>query len=607
MNMEMIHGLLKTYVTTLTRVVGPTTLVGKRGTLPVSSPNDADCIWLAMNGNDANPGTEASPKREYEGGTGAVASLTTHKCVHVFRNGYVGPLVFTVSSIVALGTSYHVQVEEGEIATLEHTGGATRTDCSGSNRFNGIALTALVPSGPLLKTVGNSWLSLENCDLITGNSIGIDWDNVSMQAAVRLEHTFFKSKQINVPTNSNTHINNSVLIHFSETPFVAERCLVLKAPFAAAQTITITRSIFYGFSDFPVLIDDNTQVTAGNAHTLEYRSCVVWKSDYLVAVKEAAAGTAYYKMNYNNSLLIPGVADVKISELAGDAIIITTNDTRLDETLPRMYVDESAGIAGDVNGFRLQIEGKQTPDGGGRYFLSSPLAGAGVSGEDVAPFDETTTGPTLAWEDATEIVWPPRKLQISANPINPVEVTDVRGSYHNMFDGIRREFSFQFEAYANNENARKLVKVMADKGSVKLYLKGQAGHLFTDASAGHFDSTDNSFAPSSGLGYMIPANWQGFWVEFDGEDYYIERNDATKFYLVDKLGVGFPSTGVYDFAVRYILVQARRAPITMNQDNFTEFALGGTWREKADTQSAAFEYDGFAVTFLETEDPVENA
>ena len=598
---ELVHGLMMNYMTTVTRVVGVTTEIGKRGGLPEPAPNDVDCIWLALNGNDANPGTQALPKLTF---SAAIAAVITHKVVHIFRNGYVGELIFNISTIDTLLSGKHIQVEEGETATLLYaTGAQTRT--MGNNIINGLTIKcSLLIANDQLYIFGTSWLSLENCNLIS-NGTPIRWNTTQAGATLRLKYTFAQFHNIQIAIHLNCQILNSIVVRGESTVGGADGIVLqYNASTPVAQTITIMRSIFYGF-DVAIRFFDNTRLTSGDAHTAHLRSSVFFQCNYALLFGEASAGTAYHKLDYNYSYLSVLISDYQIGTSGGSASIEIGQDDTLAVTLPRLYVDEAAGIDGDPAGFRLQMQGKTAP-GGGRYLISSPFVGDGAGGEDVAPWDETTTGPTLAWADLTTIVWSPANLQISATPINPVETTDIRGSYHNTFDGIRRQFAFQFESYCNNENARKLIKVMNDRGSVKLYPVGRINSLFTDAISGYFDATDDSFAPASGLGYMIPYNWSGFWIELNGSDYYIESNDSTKLYLIDKLGAGWPTAGTYNFAVRYILVQPRRDPIVMNQANFTAFTQGGAWREKADTQGAAFEYADFAITFLETEDLVEN-
>lgn len=603
MSMEFIHGLLKTYVTTLTRVVGPTTLTGKRGTLPETSPTDGNAIWLAMNGLDSNPGTEVAPKLTY---AAAVAAIVGHRVVHIFRNGYVGDLIFPVVTIVTLPSGVHVQVEDGEIATLEYDING-RTDCAtGGSKINGIAFTVTDgTAGGFVKLIGTGAVHLQNCSMIV-DGIAFSWDFAvpNKTSGINFNYTFVRSSFNFLPTANNTLIFNSIFMEFNKNVARYTCILFANTAHAPARQILVRQSIFYG-QNIAIVFGDNTQLTSGNAHLYELRSTVFLDCNYAFMLS-TASGTAYHKIRYRFSYLATSISNYAISDQGGDISIEFVETNLLDPTLPRLYTNEAAGIAGDVNGFRLQIEGKSTPAGDSKYLLSSPFLGAGFGGEDIAPFDETTTGPTLTFADSTTIVWDPRSLAISTIPINPVETTDVRGSYHNTFDGLRREFSFQFESYCNNENARKLIKVMADKGSVKFYPLGVTGSLFTDASQGYFDAADNSFAPASALGYLIPGNWRGFWVEFDGKEFYIDRNDETKFYLVDKRNDGWPNAGTFLFHVRYILVQPRRDAIVMSQDNFTAFTQGGAWREKADTESAAFEYQGFAITLLETENLVEN-
>jgi hypothetical protein len=606
--MEFAHDLLKTYVETLTRVVGPTTLTFKRGTLPQPLPTDANTIFVAMNGSDANPGTLALPKQNIGGASGAINALGGAKLtVHIFRNGYVGDLIFPLSTVETLGAGENIQVIEGEIATIESDGTGS-IDCVTTNHINGIAFTATAPA-TMLQIIGNGPLFIENCSIIV-EGIAATWDlnPANRNAGIRILYSFFRHRFIFMPTDNNTDIVNSILMQYDKNNERTSGITFSNTAINPAQNINITRSIFYGWN-VALTLTDITQLTPANAHTLTLRSNVFLDCNYAFSVSEAfsSSTTAYHKILYQFSYLSVLLSNFQLVLRSGDAVVDILQNDLLDPTLPRMYTNEAAGIAGDADGFRLQIEGKDTPDGGSEYLLSSILLGAGFSGEDIAPFDESVTGPTLTFRDSTAIVWDPRSLQIPVIPINPVETTDVRGSYHNTYDGIRREWTFRFQSYCNNENARKLVKIMHDKGSIKFYPVGMTGvGMFTDAHEGFFDTADNSFAPASALGYMIPVNWQGWWITINGDDFYIDSNDATKFYLVDKLNAGWPSGGVHDFKIRFILVQPRRAPIVFSQDNFTAFTRGGAWREKADTEGAAFEYQDFEITLLETEDLVEN-
>src|SRR3990172_3004581 len=114
--MVIQSGYTETYTTTLTRAVGATTRTGVRGTFPQPAPSDANSIWLAPNGNDANAGTQAAPKLTI---TAAIAALTVGKpTVHIFRNGFVGDLLFDETDLT-LPDSRSIQAEDSEIAYIK--------------------------------------------------------------------------------------------------------------------------------------------------------------------------------------------------------------------------------------------------------------------------------------------------------------------------------------------------------------------------------------------------------------------------------------------------------------------------------------------------------
>src|SRR6185369_13132136 len=58
--MRCDYNHVKTYSITENNAVGPTTSLTLR-TLDNPTPDDTNAIWLAMNGNDSNPGTQAQP------------------------------------------------------------------------------------------------------------------------------------------------------------------------------------------------------------------------------------------------------------------------------------------------------------------------------------------------------------------------------------------------------------------------------------------------------------------------------------------------------------------------------------------------------------------
>ena len=130
--MTFEHNFTETFTTTVTRAVGPTTLTGARGTLPEPTPTDANAIFLAPNGDDGDAGTEAAPKLTV---AGAVAALTPGKpTVHIFRNGFVGDLEFTLTASLSVPTSRNIQVEEGERAKI--TAGIRIITVGGGSKYN---------------------------------------------------------------------------------------------------------------------------------------------------------------------------------------------------------------------------------------------------------------------------------------------------------------------------------------------------------------------------------------------------------------------------------------------------------------------------------------
>ena len=101
--------------------MGPTTSTTLR-TLKNTSPDDTNTIWLAKNGNDANPGTQASPVLTFQQAVSLLGGAKT--TIQMFRNGYTGNLIWEEdftglpNSRIVLPDGTILQAELGETPKL---------------------------------------------------------------------------------------------------------------------------------------------------------------------------------------------------------------------------------------------------------------------------------------------------------------------------------------------------------------------------------------------------------------------------------------------------------------------------------------------------------
>jgi hypothetical protein len=268
-----------------------------------------------------------------------------------------------------------------------------------------------------------------------------------------------------------------------------------------------------------------------------------------------------------------------------------------------MFENYNGGIAGDATGFKYQITGKAV--GNFNYALTSPIYGASPG---LFMWKELVTGG--AWSNSSERIlkYPPKGISIEARAINHSVIMDIRGNAHRRYDNVRRSFTLDYSGvYANAETIRELAALLRESGSIRMFPVGTNGNLYKNAITGQFSSTTGILTPISTTGVpMIAHNWAGWWVEIAGEEFYIEGNDENSLTLVDKIGLGFPSTGIVAFAVRSILVIYNAESTVFNQPNGTMFTRGGQWAEKFPGETEAFEWESASIVFDEIEDLEES-
>lgn len=633
------QGYTKVYETTVTRAVGPTTETGQRGTLPVASPSDANSIWLAPNGSDANPGTQASPKLTLEGAVTALGAITN---IQIFRNGTVGPIQIDsgtpgVGDYVILDSGETLQVEEGEIAEIVFETYGFRLN--GDNTLNGAIIT-LAP-GAVFSTVdgslnlNGSGIAIDNCYFRPYDSDLALFEYIYQTAA----GVTFSHSVIQAPRGSNTGLGVSsigfvTLLANSSNSMTNTIIYMDGAPNYAAAFNFVPLVFLSGSTSTPtfdrMLVDGGAvQFASSSGSTVEINSSVLQNASYgLFRATTPNSSTNTFTYNLTNC---KRSEDDYYDNNPGGAGTLTVNLTEtspLNTSVPNLFVDEEDGFADENWGaFRLQAEGKDVPNGSGQYFLDSPLIDAGVSGVDAAPWDEDTVLVSEGFTDELNLDADPSTHTVLSQFVNPVEIDNIRGGIATDFDAERLVWAFQWPGpprWAGNRTWKQIRALRRDKGVKAVYLRGEDGNLLSDFNdgsdfTGTFDSSDNSIVLDTGVvtnEQLIDGNWRSFWMEIvDGSnvfDYLITEStdDGTyyRFYLEDKLGNGFPSDGTYSVAVRYFLAMVQLGDHPLVQPGTRRgFTQGSKWAEDDPTESPAERAEanppgGYSLTLVTTED-----
>jgi len=625
---QIEHGFERTYTTTIIRAVGPTTLTGARGTLPQPSPSDANAIWLAPNGSDANPGTEASPKLTL---SAAIGALTGPKpTVHIFRNSFVGSISFTETSAQTLPASRNIQVEEGETATINLNVAGIFIDgliLSGTNLLNGLTIigTNTTAGGIFPIRSGGGSNTISNCQIEDNQNLS---GNASAQGIIStgagdvIEYSLLSNLEANSPaanTNNNATVTNCFFFPTLSSVEQGNNSLFgllvnnVATP-SAAQTITIERTYFVGDYASAIRFLAVAVTSASNALTLDIDACVFLDNQFAITGLANPGSDWFSNININTSSnktadpFFTGITAVATDTPDITDYTITITDEITD--FPLMLIDEKTGIDNsDGDLLRLQFKGKVASNGA-EYFIDSPLIERYLipaPDEDINPWDESTVLTSIAFNNTTNLDNSAFAISFDPEFKNPIEKDDVNGNLHNDYDSIRNRIQLDFgdEYGTTNEEIWNLMYMASDKGSKRFYPLDIGVTIFDDETSGVFSDADNSFALTLSVN-MITNHWRGWWIIIlDGsvyKHYYIQSNDTTKLYLTNKIEAAFPANGTYDFSIEYILVKSPLETIIASQKRFTIFSKGGRWRERTPDNQENYQYTTDKVVFVEVED-----
>ena len=548
-----------TYETTITRAVGPTTLSGKRGTLPEPSPSDANVIHLATNGDDFTAdGTAALPFDTYNGAQSGLTALKP--TIYVFRNGAVGPLDFNEIIDFTLPANRNVQVEEGEQSKLTFADGKRFKSNSGC-LINGIEIEGNYNSGSIEALIGGGG-TLDNCYVTNNNTTN---NAVRVTYLMELKYSVIVGIQTRVFTL--TPARHCIFLGLNTDDGTPTTLFVMEA--GIIGTYLVAKHCIFANCDNAISVTD----AIPGIVDWEYEFLHCFNCDYAVASAPFVA--SIYTHEFKNSLI---QTNVGITSGLG-AVILT--DPMPTNTTP-MYVNAIAGLAGDQSGFRLQYKGKTSPSGG-IYKITSPLVDV-VSTEDLNPWEENTTGPVRTFDNNCNIISPADSLQLDPVFVGGVQDQNEQGDIDVNYIRLHWNISFNFGdgQHISNQEIWCLIHLLSDIGSKRLYPLGVGKTLFIDSDIGTLTTVSPTMKSMEPLGTavgMIPNHWQNFWVIWRNAHFLIDSNDTTKLYLLNPFGIVWPGDGTEDFTIEYLMFQNPLNVMKIVQKLYKLFSGGGQWRE----------------------------
>jgi len=135
----------KTISTSQNNVIGPSTSLLRTD----YTVNDSTSIYVAPNGSDGNPGTQASPKLTIDG---AIAALGTKQFITLISNGFVGDLVFD-APLTTTNNVLTIQSRRSTVAYIQHQGNQMISSTTTTANWNDISVS---PSGVWVATTDDA-------------------------------------------------------------------------------------------------------------------------------------------------------------------------------------------------------------------------------------------------------------------------------------------------------------------------------------------------------------------------------------------------------------------------------------------------------------------
>lgn len=630
------HAYFENYTTTITRALGPTSLSGKRGTLPQPSPTNLNAIFVeGENGSDSNPGTLAQPVQTIDVANTKLGGLLT--TIVILEAPSFPGFGYTFGGPFTLASGRNIQAADGVFGSVLMSGTIT---LAGTNNINGF-YASNTNGDPL--TISGTAITMGNIGVYSTSTrtFGTILDATGVAQVTLTSCIIGSYGMANAAGTTNVDFVTCAII--STDPVNRAACFRNTMTTGTTTNVTFTRCFLYAsgigslggqsFSN-PIIYVNGTAGTY--TFNIDYASCYISCPGNMYFV--SATGTTTLTSDLSYCLAAANHTYTLSTSPAGTTPTFTaTNVNAINPTTPPLFTDLLPAITiplfdGSGNfaalyqdfmdmayGISLQAEGKATINGAGIYLLDSPLIGAGSGGVDVNPWTESAALSSTGYAKETTIVYPAASYKRITKLTNPVNIYDVNGNLHTSYDTTRNGFEFTFgnSRFSLADDLRNLITVLQDNGSVEFIPKDSDGNnLFinevSNITTGTFDAATNKFymITSATDVELIDNNWRGFVctlvIAAVPTDFYIESNDFESFTLVDKYGNGFPISGDYTFSVDKILVTAEKQDLEAATEYVTNFERGQGWREGGRSpvpDSNEFVPGGHTIRLWEIEDP----
>lgn len=506
---DVDYGYDEQYAVSVSRAVGPTTRTNARGTFPQPAPDDTNSIWVAPNGNNANPGTQASPKLTIATGAGnAVSALNVGgglANIQLFRNAYVGELLWTETSLIQLPSGASIQVEDGEYAVVRRNGGLIQF--LGTGTVNGVWLGGTIAA----VTIGGG-ATFQNC-LFT------NFDRTMLARPVanptlNLEASIADSVLLDGDSISLT-VDRSILLGISNSPFTHS------AASGGTTTIDVDRTLIRTGPGISLL--RSTSITAETID-LTISSSDIASGLFARFVRASGVATSTLNLDLSYTRNAAGTAYSETGAVTGAVTLNLSVANAISGALDPQTVDEMGALA-DLSFtpdswaylFSLRKLGKPTPDESGTYPLNSILVGAGDGGVDVNPWTEAVSGPVESFTLTKALNWPPATVDMDTIFLGATTVPTISGGQNRNYDAQSGEWTLNWGDNSQNGIHAQLVAIARDRGPQLWYFASKLGNLFTGiATTGAWDSGTGILTPNFATGVTLEeGQFDGFIMELE--------------------------------------------------------------------------------------------
>lgn len=591
------------WLLTQNNAVGPTTSLTLR-TLDNPAPTNANTIFLAMNGNDANPGTLALPVRTLEHAiTLLIAGSPVFTTIHIFRNGFVGILDFITTATHSFPSTSIIQVELGEIATIEFNSSAFWINTSGSITYiNGLLLNINntnvgTTNTTLLMLAYISWCQFNwnrnwNGDPTDTPSFFLREPSIVKNSIFIDIHNTGQNTQGMIQSAGNPGVGNGNIFH---------DCLFVGNGFTALAISTYSDYRHCTFANISSIVRNNVP----NSNTFE--DCIIFQTVNFITNFGVSA-------NFNSNTLKNCFFDMK-PILSGYTNIIFN---------PSNQIGSSPLFFDPVNqDFRLMDERRVAPNSVENFTVNSkavywPEIGQvpGDDTRDLGPFDVSYTLITDTWlpfyfdpnfwSDPAEYI---------LNLINNQKFNDIRGNFHRVFDAPKRTINLKMLAnnFMGTIKSYEMQDLFSSQGSKKWFPRGDMG-IYSAKSCIITSLPDGTFLcdiPIISLqGRKLNRNQSRGWIFTLTQDYvnffYLQvvSNDWFSAVLRDHRGnQALFTPGIWDIYCNYL-------PVDFDGDNMLmkfQFFITDQNPLRGDVyppNTKATEGNVFALTMQENEDDV---